>query len=221
MKLKTIKEWQKLLKKAEGGDADAQFEVGIQYGSGIIINGVSTTAPDEKLEYDWIKRAYENGCNRTVEVYARHLSDGIHCRKDVTLAMKLYKEAMENGSSSAAHNLGIEYRDQRKYKKAFVYYKKAGEAYSDLSVGMCYYYGVGTPHDKKKALRFFKKLLQKDDISLSGYETNEANYMIGKMYLEGDVVKRSIDKARHYLLLANEDDDHPSARHLLYIIGLK
>ena len=85
---------------------------------------------------------------------------------------------------------------------------------------MCYYYGVGVAKNKLKAFRFFKKLLKPGNL-LNGYETNEANYLIGKMYLDGEVVKRSLTKARYYLLLANEDGDHHSAEQILWIIGVK
>lgn len=165
------------------------------------------------------KRAWKNGCAEAGEVYALHLSNGIYCPKDTALAIKLYRKAVKAGSGSAAHNLGIEYRDMGKYKKAFALYKKADELGGDISVGLCYYYGVGVARDKLKAFYFFKTLLKRN-ICLSSYDTNEANYLIGKMYLQCEVVKRSVSKARHYLLLANEDDDHISASELLAIIGL-
>ena len=43
--------------------------------------------------------------------------------------------------------------------------------------------------------------------------------MIGKIYLEGEVVEKNIDKARYYLELADEDGDHRSAQEILIIIG--
>ncbi len=217
--LTTHNDWQTLLIAAERGDADAQLEVGFQYGSGIIINGIVTSQPDEKLEFEWVKRAYENGNTEAIEYYAYHLSNGKYCDKDLTLAMKLYKKAIKMGSSSAAHNLGVEYSNKHKYKMAFSLYRKAHTNLSaDFSLGMCYYYGIGVQKNKLKALRFFKGIL-KEGYYLSGYESNEANYMIGKIYLEGEVVKRSIAKARHYLLLANEDGDHNSANEILMVIG--
>ena len=217
----TNDDWQRLLELAEEGDADAQLEVAVQYGSGIIVNGVAIAEPDEKLEYEWTKRAYENGCADAVEFYANHLSNGIYCTKDTAGAMKLYRKAMKAGSSSAAHNLGLEYQRQHKFKKAFSLYKKAHtDSSPDSSVGLCYYYGVGVAQDRLKAFRFFKSILE-GDAYISGYDENEANYMMGKMYLEGEVVKRSIKKARYYLLLANEDGDHIAAEDILGIIGLK
>lgn len=131
--------------------------------------------------------------------------------------MKLYEEAIKAGSPTAAQNLAIEFRDQHKFKEAFLLYEKGG---TDFSIAMCYYYGIGVERNKLKAMRLFKKLLN-SDILLSGYEIDEVNYMIGKMYLEGEVIKRSISKARHYLLRANQEGDHRSAEQILWIIGLK
>lgn len=215
--IKDINDWQQLLQFAEEGDADAQLEVAMHYENGISFEDKVIISPNAKMAYDWTKRAYENGNLEAAEAYAYHLTNGIHCAKNTKKAIKLYEDAIKAGSSTAAHNLGIEFRDQHEFKKAFSLYKKDD---TDFSIGMCYYYGIGVAKNKSKAFRFFKKLLKSGDI-LSGYETNEANYMIGKMYLEGEVVTQSITKARHHLLLANEDGDHPSAQQILWVIGLK
>lgn len=213
--IRDIKDWQQLLQVAEGGDADAQMEVALHYDNGIKAEENVIVSPNAKMAYEWTKRAYENGNLEAAEAYAYHLSNGTNCPKNTGMAIRLYEDAIKAGSSTAAHNLGIEYRDQHKFKKAFSLYKKND---TDFSIGMCYYYGIGVAKNKLKAFRFFKKLLKSDNF-LNGYETNEANYMIGKMYLEGEVVKQSITKARHHLLLANEDGDHASAEQILWIIG--
>ncbi len=215
--VKNIKDWQQLIQAAEGGDSNAQLEVALHYDKGIIVRSVEVVSPNAKMAYEWTKKAYENGNQEAAETYAYHLSNGIYCIKNTRMAMKLYEDAIKAGSSTAAHNLAIEYRDQHNFKKAFSMYKKDG---TDFSIGMCYYYGIGVAQNKLRAFRFFKKLLKPDNF-ISGYETNEANYMIGKMYLEGKVVKQSIKRARHHLLLANEDGDHRSAEQILWVIGLK
>ncbi|MES2703976.1 MAG: tetratricopeptide repeat protein [Bacteroidota bacterium] len=216
-RIRNSNDWQSLLQLAERGDAHAQLQVAMYYDAGVEIDSIALVQADPKLAYDWIKKAYENGNSEATEFYAYHLSNGVHCAKNTALAMKLYKDAMKAGSPSAAFNLGIEFRDQHNFEKAFALYKKEG---TDLNVGMCYYYGVGVKQNKLKAFRFFKNLI-KSGIPLSGYDENEINYMIGRMYLEGEVVKRSIKKARHHLLLANEDGDHRPAEHILWIIGSK
>jgi uncharacterized protein len=213
--IKNLTDWKDLLSSAEEGDTNHQLEVALYYDSGIYEGDEEIVAPDAALAFEWTKRAYESGSIDAMERYANYLSDGVQCTQDKALAMKLYKKAVKAGSSSAAHNLGTEYRDQHDFEKAFSLYKK-GE--SDLSVALCYYYGVGVEQNRKRAFRVFRKMLKSTSIQ-SGYDVNEANYMIGRIYLEGEVVKRSLSKARHYLLLANEDGDHYSAQQILWIIG--
>lgn len=215
--IKNLTDWNALLGAAEGGDANLQLEVALYYDSGIYLGGLEIVAPDAVLAYEWTMKAYEAGSVDAMERYANYLSDGVHCTQDKALAMKLYKKAMKAGSSSAAHNLGTEYRDQHNFERAFSLYKKGD---TDLSVGLCYYYGVGVEQNRKKAFRVFKKMLKSASFQ-SDYDVNEANYIIGRIYLEGEVVKRSLSKARHHLLLASEDGDHRSAQQILWIIGRK
>lgn len=212
-----MRDWKALLQKAEDGDAESQIEVAYFYDSGVSVKGRQIVLSDAVASYEWTKKAYESGSVEAMERYANYLSDGKYCKQDKCLAMELYKKAMKAGSLSAAHNLGVAYRDKQNFEKAFSLYKKDK---TNFSVGMCYYYGVGVEKNRPLAFRFFKKLL-KADLFQSGYEINEANYMIGKMYLEGEVVKRSISKARHHLLLADEDGDHRSAQQILWLIGRK
>jgi TPR repeat protein len=70
--------------------------------------------------------------------------------------------------------------------------------------------------DKLKALEIFKSIALPN---VTPYEVDEANYMIGKIYLEGEVVKKDIYKARFHLELADKDGDHRSAQEILIIIG--
>ncbi len=88
-----------------------------------------------------------------------------------------------------------------------------------VTIGLCYYYGIGVTRDKFKALQYFEQITREESEHLSGYELNEAHYILGKMYLDGTVVDQSIDKARQYLELADEDGDHRSALELLMLIG--
>ena len=67
-----------------------------------------------------------------------------------------------------------------------------------------------------KASDIFKSV--NNDVN-SQYEIDEANYYIGKIYLEGEIVEQSIEKAGYYLELADSDGDHRSAQELLLIIG--
>ena len=122
------------------------------------------------------------------------------------------------GNEIAAFNLGIEYRDSLDYESAFKCYEQSLQLGhpADFTIAKCYYYGIGIKKDQSKAL-----LILKSDriIESSQYEIDEANYLTGLLYLEGEVVDKSLETARYYFELADEDGDHRSAQEILFIIG--
>jgi uncharacterized protein len=85
-----------------------------------------------------------------------------------------------------------------------------------LLIGLSYYYGIGVQKDKAKALQLFLNL---NEIFYAQFEVDEVNYLIGEIYLQGEVVEQDLEKARHYLELADSDGDHRSAQTLLILIG--
>jgi len=215
IQIKNVYDWNSLLVKAENGDSNAQNEVASYYENGLIVDNAVIVEIDKQLAFDWTQKSYESGDIEGIESYANYLSDEKYkyCEKNVDLAMQLYERAMNAGSSSAAHNLGIEYRNKQNFGRAFELYSKAND---ELTIGLCYYYGIGIEKNKVKALEIFNVINKGCN---TGYEINEANFMIGKIYLEGEVVERSIEKARYFLELADNDGDHRSAQEILIVIG--
>jgi len=221
MEITTIEEWNEILKKAESGDADTQFEVANTYSDGLIIEKHEIVKQDIQSAFSWTKKEFENGHKEAKISYAHYLTDrnnplGV---LDIELGMKLYEEEMNNGNDYATYCIGLEYRNRLEFEKAFDHYEKAHrneEFFQELTIGMCYYYGVGVTKDKLRALEIFKSI---DLPNVTPYEVDETNYMIGKIYLEGEVVKQDIDKARFHLELADRDGDHRSAQEILIIIG--
>lgn len=222
-KITTTDDWNSLLKKAESGNTNAMNDVAYWYDNGLTIDNIEIVQIQPQLAFEWIKKSYENGNLDGIEKYADYLSNGeyLYCEKNIELAMQLYEKAMNEGSTTATHSLGIEYRNKQNFKKAFELYKKANpssEFFQELSIGLSHYYGIGTTKYKMKALKIFEKIKIGKN---SEYEVDEANYLIGKIYLEGEIVEQSIDKARQYLELADKNGDHRSAQELLIIIGRK
>ncbi len=221
MDINTTEKWNDLLKKAELGDTSAQFEVATIYENGLNIDNLEIVKKNIQSAFSWTKKAYENGHKKAKISYAHYLTDrnnppGV---LDIELGMKLYEEEMNNGDKDATYCLGLEYRNRQEFEKAFDHYVKANrneEFFQELTIGMCYYHGVGVTKDKLKALEIFKSIALPN---VTPYEVDEANYMIGKIYLEGEVVKKDIDKARFHLELADKDGDHRSAQEILIIIG--
>ena len=221
IEIQNTEDWNSLLEQATNGDSNAQNAVAAYYENGLVIHNDVVVEIDKQLAFNWVKRSYENGDMHGIEMYANYLCDGDYkyCEKDIDLAMLLYTKAMNSGSASAAYNLGLEYRSQQNFEYAFELYSKANRSHyfsKELTIGLCYYYGIGIEKDKLKALEFFYLVSKGYNTE---YEINEANFMIGKIYLEGEVVERSLEKARFYLELADSDGDHRSAQELLLVIG--
>jgi TPR repeat protein len=217
-----IEDWTILLQLAKAGDNVAQYEVASHYDYGLMIADVEIVAESKSKAFEWYYKAYKNGNDDAIIRTADFLSEGIYCEQDIELAIEFYKKGIDNGSGIAANNLAIIYRDNQDYKKAFELYKIAQkpDKSNSLKLALCYYFGIGTEKSIENALEILLKISQ--DISEfrnCQYEVDEANYLLGRIYLDGEVVERSIHKACHFIKLADADNDHRSAQELLSIIG--
>lgn len=221
MKIENINDFNLLLNKAEHKDSEAMNKVAEIYEFGLIVNKTEIIKINEQHSFEWTKKSYEIGIIEAIEKYADYLSNNQnkYGEQNIELAMKLYEKSMNSGSENATFSLGIEYRNKRNFKKAFELYTKAnksGKYHNELTIGLCLYYGIGTKKNKLKSLELFKSINPKNN---SEYEIDEANYMIGKIYLEGEIIEQSFESARHYLELANIDGDHRSSQEILHIVG--
>ena len=221
MEIKSLNDWNILLLQAENGEVEAMNDVAMHLRDGLSINNIEIVQVDKMQSFNWTKKAYEQGDFYAMEAYADYLTEkenGV-CEVNFELGKELYEKCIINGSSRAMFNLGLTYRNKQQFDKAFKCYEiahRSEEFYKELTIGLCYYYGLGVIKDKLKALKIFEII---DFPNVCAYEMDETNYLIGKIYLEGEVVEQDIQKARYYLELANCDDDHRSAQELLIIIG--
>ena len=170
--------------------------------------------------FEEVKTEYENGNKDFIEEYAMFLRDGKSCEKNIELSIKLYEEAINNNKVIiSTGNLGFIYRDKQNFEKAFEYYCKEEEfddAFHSKMIANCYFYGIGVEKNKAKALEILKQI----NLTYSTKKSiQDVNHMIGRMYLEGEIVEKSIEKARYYFEMANEDNDHENSQDLLLILG--
>lgn len=172
------------------------------------------------MTFEEVKKEYENGNKNFIEEYAIFLRDGDSCERNIELSIKLFEEAINNNSTTISTvSLGFIQRDKQNFEKAFEYYCKAeslDDTFHPEIIANCYYYGIGIKQNKAKALEILKQINQSNS---SKKTVQNANYMIGKIYLEGEIVDKSIEKARHYFELANSDNNHEGSQELLLIIG--
>ncbi|MEL6700024.1 MAG: tetratricopeptide repeat protein [Bacteroidota bacterium] len=221
MILQNQAEWDQLLLEAEKLDPKAQYEVGQGYDWGIMVDEVELVVQDKEKAYFWYRKSSEHGNLEATVRLADYLSEGEGCELDIDQAIELYQRAIAEGSSIAAFNLGTIYRDQGEYEKAYQSYcvssRLSGVAV--IEVAYCQYYGVGVEKNRVAAYQTFQTVSEDESRSQSPHDRDQANYYLGKMSLEGEVVDRSISAAKMYLDQANKDDDHDLARDLLFVIG--
>ncbi len=113
--------------KANQGDADAQFNLGLLYYTGI------GTPQDTRYAIYWYTKAAEQGhVNAQYKLGSLyHDGYGKEVRKDLKLAVYWLTKAAEQGLVNAQYSLGhmYEYDDEppQDYKQAFFWYTKAAE----------------------------------------------------------------------------------------------
>jgi TPR repeat protein len=224
MTVENKRQWNNLLAKARRGNSDAQWEVGYYYEEGIMSDsGATIVEPKPERALHWHTLSAEKGNDSGQLALGCLLSTGDGVKRDIKAAIYWTKQALNQGVSAAAHNLGTIYRDMKKPRLAFHWYNRAvemGDLDSLLQVGLCYLFGFGTNQDYEVAYNSFQQIIN-DESSYSCERTEEdALYWMGIMHLIGiGSVKKSIRKARRLLETANKDCDHEQANELLNLIG--
>jgi len=163
-----IEDW---LAKAEKGDAEAQFKLGVCYEKG---QGVMTNC-EEAVR--WYRMAAEKGnaqaqCNLG-DCYAY----GRGVAKDGKEAVSWYRMAAVQENAEAqfclgrCYNIGVGVpKDNRKamhwFAKAVASYRpiaEKGDVDAQYSLGVCYEQGQGVEKDCKEALRWYRKAAEQGD----------------------------------------------------------
>lgn len=200
-------EFEDTLKKAEQGDAIAQFSLGCIYEKA---QGVTQ---DCKQAIYWYKKAAERGHvdaqTHLGKMYNNNILKGFSFKNsstekncysrqnpDVKKAMYWYKKAAEQGGASAQNELAeIYYRGigeaAKDYKKAAYWYKKAAEQghnRAQENLADMYYKGRGI--QKQNKLSWLKKLAEQEDTS--------AMICLSEMYFDGHGVKQDYNKAVYW-----------------------
>ena len=139
---------QALIKNAEGGNPEAQFNLGVAYGKG---EGVPK---DYAESMKWYRMAAEQGlaeaqCNIGI---AYETGQGVP--QDYAESMKWYRKAAEQGLAEAQYNLGVAYYNGQGVSKDYVesmkWFRMAaeqGHAAAQCILGIYYSDGQVVPQD--------------------------------------------------------------------------
>ena len=141
---------------AYGGDADAQFYLGLLYANG---EGV----PQNYLEaVKWFRSAADRGVSAAQFNLGILYARGQGVRQDYAEAIKWYRRAADQGDPKAQFNLGSMYDDGRgvskDYAVAATWYGMAadqGDPKAQFNLGFMYDNGQGVPQDYVQAYKWF------------------------------------------------------------------
>jgi len=185
------------LKKAEQGDASAQYYLGLTYDLG---QGVTQ---DYKQAAYWYTKAAEQGLADAQFSIGWMYTTGQGVLQDNKQAAHWFTEAAEQGLAEAQYNLGVMYRDgqgvPQNYKQAVHWFTEAAEqehAEAQYNLGVMYNFGQGVTQDYKQALYWYTKVAEQG--------LAEAQYNLGVMYANGQGVTQDNKQAAHWFTEAGE-----------------
>ena len=142
--------------KAEGGDAEAQCNLGAIYYQGL---GVSQ---DYAAAVNWFRKAANQGNAIAQYSLGQCYSEGNGVAKDLGQAAKWWRKAAEQGYADAESNLGVAYEKgwgvTSDATEAATWYRKAanqGDILAQCNLGAMYADGQGVPLDYVEAYKWF------------------------------------------------------------------
>lgn len=215
----SVEDLAKLKSRSKAGDADSQYLLANYYEYGLMIDSKVQIKQNLKIAFKLTKLAFENGNKEALISYANYLTNEDFSENNVKLGITLYKKAIRNNDSLGAVNLARYYSRKGKYKKAFDNFllsEKLG-GYFLFDIGLCYYFGIGTKQNFEVAIKYFRSVV-KNEKWCSEYEFEESNFILGKLYLEGIHLKKSILKSKFHLETANRENNHRSAQDILIML---
>lgn len=192
-----------LVTKAENGDAQAQYELGVCY-----FNGLGVARDPVEANTQWMLA--ERGGNAEASFML-----GFVCMmtNDVEMGVYHWEKAAKKGHAKAQANLGRCYESgigvQINIPYAVELFQKAayaGNPEGQYNLGVCYYEGKGIARNYTRAVDLFRKAAAKEVI--------QALNNLGRCYYEGTGVTRNYSKAAQYWQEAYSKGDAVSAYNL-------
>lgn len=158
-------EFKELYLKAQNGDSDAQYSLGVR-----LSLGRYGASKNRSLASDWYKKSADGGNIKAMVSLADYYKDGEVDGKDVDDAIGLYKKAALAGDWRAQHVLAeiyssgesvpVDYAEALKW--ALLAADNDGTADVLSLVGKCYEEGLGTEKNMTRAFQYYQKAAKKD-----------------------------------------------------------
>ena len=169
-------------RRAELGDAEAQYELGRMYGLG---RGVQA---DDAEAVKWYRKAAEQGDVRGQYKLGQRYDYGEGVQADDAEAVKWYRKAAEQGDVDAQYRLGRMYAHGEGVPEsddaAVEWLGKAGERWADR-LFLMYAYGDGLPKNHTEAMKWFRRAAEQSYVG--------ALYHSNLMRAYGEIVPEDLE----------------------------
>ena len=149
---------------AVGGDAVAQFNLGVCYSNGL---GVAQNYAEA---VKWYRKAAVQGQAQAQNNLGVCYKNGQGVAQNYAEAVKWYRKSAEQGYAGAQFNLGLCYHNgqgvAQNYAEAVKWYRKAaeqGHAIAQNNLGLCYENGQGVAKNQLQAMKWYTQAAEQGD----------------------------------------------------------
>ncbi|GBB99756.1 hypothetical protein RclHR1_03620005 [Rhizophagus clarus] len=192
-------EW--YMKAAEGGDIDAQTNIGFFYQNGIEI------PKDENKAFKWYKKAAKGGNVDAQNNLGDCYKNGTGVPKNHKRSFVWYMKAAEKGNLNAQTNIGYYYKSgigvEKNIDKSIYWYREAAEGGCEIAqfnMGCFYLTGEGVRKNEVVAFEYFKESAKK------GYSDSQVS--LGFLYNCGRGTEKDFKNSIYWFEKAAKNGDN-------------
>jgi TPR repeat protein len=173
--------WERLKRRANAGDAEAQWEIGSWFQDGLADpKGIVLARRDLRAAVRWFRLSAAAGSPAGQNHLGVCLSAGRGCRRSDAEALRWFKRAFRQRDFCAAKNIASVYRERVNNGRAIFWYQRAaasGDGDAQVAVGRYYYTGVGVRRNYSRAAQCFREAIASRFITQAGRE--DARFHLG------------------------------------------
>lgn len=191
-----------LMKAAEAGDAEAQFELGKKYYEGL---GVEK---NYSLSIELFRKAAVQNHPRAQNAMGVMHKNGFGVEKNSNVAVDWFRQAAEQNYPAAQNNLGLMYEFgegiEQDYIEAVDWYRRSaeqGHVISQFKLGYMYDIGLGVKQSDTDAVLWYEKAAEHEQEKVNGY----AKFNLGLIFLHGQGVYKNYIKAQELFSQASKN----------------
>ena len=199
-----------LYRKAQGGDAEAQYNLGDCY-----FYGRGVAKDYDKSAYWWRKAANQN-YPVAVNDLGYCYENGLGVTKDLSQAVDWYRKAAQLGHPMGQFNLGNCYYTgtgvSKDYDEATYWFRKSaeqGNSSGQNMLGYCYRHGDGVPQSDSQGVYWYRKAAEQDHAT--------AQFNLAYCYENGYGVSKDISQAIYWYRKA-ADQGYEAAQDALNLL---